>query len=114
MLCIGVGVADRVEGAEAGAAERGVEGGAEGGEHAGVHAGGQRVDRVRVQDPPASTGRPAPQRYIHSTVRDERHVTLVVCVSIKATLSFNKTRTSKVGAISKAQKAQKIFLEKNL
>ena len=27
---------------------------------------------------------------------------------------YNKTRTSKVGAISKAQKAQNIFLEKNL
>ena len=27
---------------------------------------------------------------------------------------YNKTRTSKVGAISKAQKAQNIFFEKNL
>ena len=29
-------------------------------------------------------------------------------------LKINKTGTSKVGAISKAQKAQKIFFEKNL
>ena len=36
------------------------------------------------------------------------------CLPSSETLLNNKTRTSKVGAISKAQKAQNNFLEKNL